>query len=661
MTNPDHNDTKSFPVWSDDDLTDVQSLFDNPQFVPAANRKATASAWYSCMAKFNIFLSDTDPNNPQSTQKNNVFANVPGNAGIYAKLGPSGDMPLPTGGFSGKFPLEALEQIRTWYNQGGRVKKSDPIPSPNVPAVQIPPPTPPPPTPTRKFIIPAHPVWDAKGSADDIKMCFNNPCWISNGPGIASFWKTEMANFQYDATTDPPTMFDLQLYEHVKGWARNIYMHIASQAMPIDPPYFSDEAIEAFRLWYDEGCPQTQADVGVATLPQDPILPGPVNQPFRMRKDINTLTTAELTTYRMALLKLGTNVVPGSVWQTGGFLHANWCLHYMQASFPWHRAHLLWLETQLGCPIPYWNFFSSKALDPTSPDSGIPQAFLDDTFIDTYGKTQKNPLRHAFARAGVSRASTTANPIWEVKRAQPFEEPDGPIKRADYITSQQHVPDYLNQVYHATIMNSIGSPQGSGNVFTFAQPDLTPDNLLSYYQGHLDEFDGALEQAHDNLHGWTGPDMANNSYAAFDPLFWSFHANFDRLFETWLRAHPEQEWGSNFPLRPFDGREEIITTIEGDRRVYEYTNIGDMVMDSKALGYIYLPPGNPDYVPPATKKTSRVVERAPIVFFPNVKCTDKTYVVHVALDNGDGKKLDFKDPGMYFSVLQSSYGFQSLG
>jgi hypothetical protein len=228
MTSPDHNDTKSFPVWSDDDLTDVQSLFDNPQFVPAANRKATASAWYSCMANFNIFLSDTDPNNPQSTQKNNVFANVPGNAGIYAKLGPSGDMPLPTGGFSGKFPPEALEQIRIWYNQGGRVKKSDPIPSPNVPAVQIPPPTPPPPTPTRKFIIPAHPVWDAKGSADDIKMCFNNPCWISNGPGIASFWKTEMANFQYDATTDPPTMFDLQLYEHVKGWARNIYMHIAS-------------------------------------------------------------------------------------------------------------------------------------------------------------------------------------------------------------------------------------------------------------------------------------------------------------------------------------------------------------------------------------------------------------------------------------------------
>lgn len=586
------------------------------------------------MSGFGVFLSDTNK------QKNTVFRD---GKKIYTHLGPSGDMPEATGDFSGKFPPEALEQIRIWYNQGGRVTKDDPIPSPNVPAPadQIPSPTPTP--PARKFIIPAHPVWDAKGTEDDIKTCFQNPCWISNGAASASDWQANMANFQYDATTDPPTMFDLQLYDHVKGWARSICMHIASQAMPIEAPFFSDEAIEAFRLWYNEGCPQTQADVDVATLPKDPILPGPVDQPFRMRKDINTLSEAELTTYRMQLLKLGTNVVPGSVWQTGGFLHANWCLHYMQASFPWHRAHLLWLETQLGGPIPYWNFFSSKATDPTSPDSGIPQAVLDDRFIDPYGKTQPNPLRHAFACGGVSRASSKTSPIWEVKRAQPFEQPDGPIKRADYITSQQFVPTYLDQVYHATIMNSIGDPQGPGYAFTYAQPDLTPDNLLKYYHAHLNEFDGALEQAHDNLHGWTGPDMANNSYAAFDPLFWSFHANFDRLFETWLRAHPTQEWSSNFPLRPFQGREGTITTIEGDRRVYEYTNIGDMVMDCKALGYIYLPPGNPDYAP-ATKNVIRAV--APIVFFPNVKCTDKTYVVHVALDNGDGRPLDFKQPGM---------------
>lgn len=167
------------------------------------------------------------------------------------------------------------------------------------------------------------------------------------------------------------------------------------------------------------------------------------------------------------------------------------------------------------------------------------------------------------------------------------------------------------------------------------------------------EFDGALEQAHDNLHGWTGLDMANNSYAAFDPIFWSFHANFDRIFETWLRGHPLQDWTLNFPLRPFAGREGTITTIEGDTRLYAYTNIGNMLMDSKALGYAYAPPGNPDYAPPPENISHAIT---PIILFPNVKCTDKTYVIHVALDTGDGKKLVVGQPGYIGSVTRLGMG-----
>ena len=270
----------------------------------------------------------------------------------------------------------------------------------------------------------------------------------------------------------------------------------------------------------------------------------------------------------------------------------------MQASFPWHRAHLLWLETQIGGPIPYWNFFSSKAADPTSQDSGIPQAFLDEEFIDLEGESHPNPLRHALARRGESRASTIAAPIKEVKRAQPFEEPDGAIKRADYITT--YVPGYLAQIYAATKMKKLGDPQGRGLPFTFdvagQDPfqlnDLTPDNLAAFYANVQDQFDGVLEQAHDGLHGWVGPDMANNSYAAFDPLFWSFHSNFDRIFENWVRENDDgTEWASNFPLRPFVGRDGPITVAEGDKFTYHYTTIGDMVVNSKVLGYTFAPPG----------------------------------------------------------------------
>jgi tyrosinase len=44
--------------------------------------------------------------------------------------------------------------------------------------------------------------------------------------------------------------------------------------------------------------------------------------------------------------------------------------------------------------------------------------------------------------------------------------------------------------------------------------------------------------------------MADNAYTAFDPIFWSYHSNIDRIFEEWNRAHPAAQFSSKFPLRP---------------------------------------------------------------------------------------------------------------
>lgn len=560
------------PAWVDD----IQPLFKNPYFVTP--REASAGAgqyWYDQMKvdTFKVYLFDIDKG-----QQNNVYQHGPS---IYRYLS-SGEMPLPGPDFSGTFPPEAVELFRTWYNNGGLVNKTDhdPTPAKN----PIPKPTQPPPRP---FKVPDHPVWDAStgNKEDDIKMCFTNPCWIIDGTTKAKNWQIGMENFEYDGVT-PAVKFNLQNYDHVKGWARDIYMHVASQAMPIEPPYFSNEAVEAIKRWYNDGCRQNQTE-NLKPLPQDQqIQPGPVPKPFLVRKDINTLSKVELMTYQTALLKLNTEGLQKSLWQVGGFLHSNWCLHYMQASFPWHRAHLLWLETQIGSPIPYWNFYSSKAKDSTHADSGIPQAFLDDFFTDAQGKQQKNPLKYALARNGVSRDTTTKPTPPTVQRARQLSAPKTAGERKDYIDKYVHT--YLEQIYQATRMPNIGHPQNQGNAFTFASPDLEPINPNSFYQYAQGEFDGQLEQAHDNLHGWSGSDMANNSYAAFDPLFWSFHANFDRIFETWIRTHETQEWSSTFPLRPFKGRDGPITLIEGDPNTYEYTNIGDMVVNSKALGYVPL-------------------------------------------------------------------------
>ena len=263
----------------------------------------------------------------------------------------------------------------------------------------------------------------------------------------------------------------------------------------------------------------------------------------------------------MAVLKLNSNsAAASSVWQMGGYLHAHWCLHYMQASFPWHRAHLLWLEAELGVPIPYWNFFSSQAKTKGSADYGLPQAFLDDTFTDPNGKQVldaqnnpvPNPLRHALARGGKSRAWTEASDKTEVTRATELTTTGATLDT--YITT--FVTKYLDEIWHATQIQTFSANVNASQKdegFNYGAPqDLGTDNPTKFYPDVTLDFDVALEQAHDNYHGWCGPDMANNSFAAYDPLFWSFHANFDRIFEKWVRQYGDkQTWTFATPLRPF--------------------------------------------------------------------------------------------------------------
>jgi hypothetical protein len=76
-------------------------------------------------------------------------------------------------------------------------------------------------------------------------------------------------------------------------------------------------------------------------------------------------------------------------------------------------------------------------------------------------------------------------------------------------------------------------------------------------------FDGLLEQVHDNFHGWVGIDMADNSYAAYDPIFYSFHANIDRITDMFITGFPEQQYTSGSQLRPFKGP-QATTRDQGD-------------------------------------------------------------------------------------------------
>jgi hypothetical protein len=49
----------------------------------------------------------------------------------------------------------------------------------------------------------------------------------------------------------------------------------------------------------------------------------------------------------------------------------------------------------------------------------------------------------------------------------------------------------------------------------------------------LEPFNHNIVSAHDDGHVATGPTLASQDVAAYDPIFWFFHANWDRLWWKW--------------------------------------------------------------------------------------------------------------------------------
>jgi hypothetical protein len=69
---------------------------------------------------------------------------------------------------------------------------------------------------------------------------------------------------------------------------------------------------------------------------------------------------------------------------------------------PWHRAFLLYVESLIDFPIPFWNGFATDSTDPTSPGAGLPAAFIALQYTHLDGRVRPNPLRFAFGADGKS-------------------------------------------------------------------------------------------------------------------------------------------------------------------------------------------------------------------------------------------------------------------
>lgn len=178
-----------------------------------------------------------------------------------------------------------------------------------------------------------------------------------------------------------------------------------------------------------------------------------------------------------------------------------WCLHYQEATFPWHRCWLRHLEELIDFPIPYWNGFATDAAEPDSPFAGIPEIFLEEDYIHPDGSTRKNPLKYAYGYRGKSKDGTSKyvqrNPtLVKGRPSQPGPELDEWDREVHMFTK------YHDQIKRAMQTNVFSSPQGLGLPWA-AIPSFAEDMPDNWYSGQH-SFDGWFEQAHDNFHGWIG-------------------------------------------------------------------------------------------------------------------------------------------------------------
>lgn len=198
-------------------------------------------------------------------------------------------------------------------------------------------------------------------------------------------------------------------------------------------------------------------------------------------------------------------------------IDAEWCLHYQEATFLWHRAYLRYVEELIDFPIPYWNGFATQSADPTSPFAGVPSVFFEETYISPKdGSARPNPLKYALALDGKSKQPpnrfVTRDPVLvQGPTALGWAE-----KVAFFTLYHEQISHALDQsVYTSShTAESFGVPWA--NIVEFGENN--PDSWYPYRFN----FDGLFEQVHDNFHGWVGPDMVSGPKPRVLPLLWSF-------------------------------------------------------------------------------------------------------------------------------------------
>jgi tyrosinase len=232
---------------------------------------------------------------------------------------------------------------------------------------------------------------------------------------------------------------------------------------------------------------------------------------LRTRLGVHNLNAAQVADFRNAYSQMQA-ISDNRGYQYFAGLHGvpNWyCWHHQQNArsaqqmqlFPvWHRAYLYNFEMAMrdrvpGVTLPWWDW----TLRPPR-QSGLPQIFTDRTV-----GAQPNPLLSFRINL-----PSTRPPLVRSTRRQPG--------RPNDLPTQADVDDVLSRT-------------------------------------DWGDFADALENVHDQVHGWVGGDMGIVASAAFDPIFWSHHSMIDRIYWLWQVKNGNANISQDLldvPLAPFN-------------------------------------------------------------------------------------------------------------
>ncbi|ROZ76651.1 tyrosinase family protein [Ramlibacter sp. WS9] len=292
-------------------------------------------------------------------------------------------------------------------------------------------------------------------------------------------------------TTDQAHMsaqgLDLASYTQVVQHAGDIYQQTALGNMPPGSPWTSDW-VGTFLNWMTNGYPKGTPPA-VPTFLARTSLRAAAPSATRLRKEITALSKGELDLLKKAFSAIVAKDPsdPNSYFAQAG-IHwypapETYCMHHVPGYNPWHRAYVLSFENALrsvpGCEsvtLPYWDI---------------------------------------------------TTPFPDVLKSAPFDR---------YVLQEAASPDYPKG--YAT--NRFPYDQIAANLLKYG---VTADVDRALSKTDWEDFHGfwsgaaynTIIAAHDKGHNSIGPTMQDQGVAAFDPVFWFFHCNWDRLYWEWQK------------------------------------------------------------------------------------------------------------------------------